>query len=443
MGFARRSLTLQSWRVASRFSANNSGRPTQKIAAKSILQTRDPVFLLRPAPRIEARRATKQIPIIRPMKLTLKSVILALSVFISCSETHGAVSEAEILQQIGSLRGIQPTKNKKKLAELNARMDTAWHFLEAHKIESAPLVARELAKALDETTVDQFLALDLGNLILSLQGKEGEGLAVKALGKIDPKAAIIQWNFKELFDFAHKLAELGSPEVLAQIDRIFLPGTDKLEFFHAPHLVRLSPTDLCVLLYGVTGAKVEAHLLQRLADSPAARQRVLEVLCQLGSEKSVGGVKQAMLSAGDYETFSRGLKFMMTLGGPAGKEAVLGFDPKPLDAKARAYHSRILPEVKKVSPKALKDALRQLDTVGSGKAPDDQELKARLKKMYDNYGVDTETTPSAITASKLPREFLLEQLKQIRSRMCHRKDNHALEDLDVTNLIINTLQFMP
>ena len=377
------------------------------------------------------------------MKLVLKSVTLALSVLLLFSETHGAVSEAEILQQIGNLRGIQPTKDKKKLAELNTRMDAAWHFLEAHKKESAPLVARELAKALDEATVDQFLALDLGNLILSVQGKEGEALALKSLGKIDPKAEIIQWNFKELFDFTHALAELGSSEVLAQIDRIFLPGTDKLEFFSAPHVVKFSPVDLCVLLYGVTGAKAEAHLLQRLADSPTARHRVLEVLCQIGSEQSVGGVKQAMLASGDHETFSRGLTFMMTLGGPAGKDAMLAFDSKPLDAKARAYHSRILPEVKKVSQKTLKDALKQLDSADSAQTLDEQELKARLKKMYDNYGVDNETNPSVIVASKLPREFLLEQLKQIRSRMCHRKNNHTFEDLEVTNLIINALQFMP
>ena len=301
------------------------------------------------------------------MKLPLKSAALALSVLFSFSATHGAVSEAEILEKIGGLRGIQPTKDKKKLAELNARMDSAWHFLEAHKQESAPVVGRELAKALDKATVDQFFALDVGSLILSLRGKEGEALALRALGKINPKAEIIQFNFQELFDFTHTLAELGSPEVLTQIDRIFLPGTDKLEFFRAPHVVKLSPVDLCVLLYGVIGAKVEAHLLQRLADSPPARQRALEVLCQIGSEQSVGGVKQAMLSAGDYDTFSRGLKFMMTLGGPAGKEAMLGFDPKPLDAKARTYHSRILPEVKKVSPKTLRDALKHLDTADAAK----------------------------------------------------------------------------
>ncbi len=376
------------------------------------------------------------------MKLIPRFTALACSAVFAFSAAHGAVTEAEILEKVAGLRGIQPTKDKAKLESLNERMDAAWDFVKAHKAEAMPVVRRELAKALEEAVVDQFLALDLGNLVLSLDGKAGEALALKALGKIDPKAEIIRWNFQELFDFTHALAELGSAEVLDQIDRLFLPGTEKLEFFRAPHMVKLSPEDLCVLLYGVTGPKAEAHLLKRLADSPKSRLRLLEVLGQLGSAESVEGVRQAMAAAGDYDMFTRGLKFMMTLGGPAGREAMLAFDPKPLDAKARAYHKQILPEVRKVSAATLQEAVKGLGGKDGGKPLGDEELKARLKTMRDNYGVDDETSPAALLASKLPPAFLLGELKEIRSRMCHRKDNHAIEDMEVTNLIINALQFM-
>lgn len=105
------------------------------------------------------------------------------------------VDESEILRQLDKLKAIQPTKDEKKMAELNARMDSAWQFFEAHKLESAPVVMRELAKEIEKPNVDQFFVLDVGNLALSLKGQEAEAAALKALARIDPAAEIIQYNF--------------------------------------------------------------------------------------------------------------------------------------------------------------------------------------------------------------------------------------------------------
>ncbi len=352
-----------------------------------------------------------------------------------------AVEESEILRQLDKLKAIQPTKDKKKLADLNARMDSAWQFLETHKAESAPIVMRELARELEKPVVDQFFVLDVGKLALSLKGKESEAVALKALAKIAPGAEIIQWNFQELFDFTHALAKLGSPEILAQTDRLFLTNETKLEFFQAPHVVKLNAMEICLFLYGSTGANAEEHLLKSLEKTPGTRRCVLEILCALGSERSVVPVQKLMASATDYETFTRCVKFMMTLGGPDGKAAVLALDASHLDPKSKAYHKRILPEVKRVSAESLGAAVKRLDETGGGKEIADDELKRRLKKMYDNFGVDNDTSPSALISSKLPRDYLIDQLKKIRSRMFFRANNHALEDVEITNLVINTLQF--
>lgn len=224
---------------------------------------------------------------------------------------------------------------------------------------------------------------------------------------------------------------------------MFLTNVTKLEFFRAPHYVKLDATDLCVFLYGVTGANAEDHLIKALDISPATKQRVLETLGWLGSERSVEPVKKLMASATDYETFTRCVAFMMALGGPEGKAAVLNLDASHLDPKAKEYHQRILPKVKDVSAETLRTALKQFDGNDGGKKLTDEELKRRLKKMYDNFGVDNETSPRSLVSSKLPRAYLIDQLKQIRSRMFYRINNHALDDVKVTNLIINTLQFGP
>ena len=352
-----------------------------------------------------------------------------------------AVEESEILRQLDKLKAIQPTKDDKKLAEINARMDSSWQFLEAHKLESVPVVMRELAKEIEKPIVDQFFVLDVSKLALSLKGQEAEAVARKALARIDPGAEIIQWNFQELFNFTHALAKFGSPEILAQIDRLFLTNDTKLEFFQAPHYVKLDAMEICVFLYGSTGASAEEHLLKSLEKTPATRRRVVEVLCSLGSERSVVPVQKLMASATDYETFTRCVAFMMTLGGPDGKAAMLALDKSHLDPKSKTYYERILPEVKRVSAESLSATVKRLDDTAAGKEIADDELKRRLKKMYDNFGVDDDTSPSALISSKLPRDYLLDQLKKIRNRMFHRTNNHALEDVKITNLIINTLQF--
>jgi hypothetical protein len=355
---------------------------------------------------------------------------------------RSASNEAEILQHINLLRGIKPTSDEARLAELNARMDSAWKFLEEHKTEAAPMVERELNAALANPLQDQFFVLDTGKLLLSLKGKQAQSLAVKALSEIDPNAEIIQYNFKELFDFTYQLAKLGSPEVLTQIDRIFLTNTNGLNFFSAPHSVKFDATDLCVFLYGVTELDAEAHLLSIADNTPAALLRILEVLSWLGSENCTKSVKRILDSSGDLGMFQRAVTVLLTVGGPAGREAVLRTEPSRLDTDSRSYFEKILSEVKLVSEKTLKETLKKVDH-GPRKRLTDAQLKTRLKKMYENYGADDETSPTSIVTSSLPKEYVLKEMKRIRARSFYRLNNHALDDVQITNFIINTLQFAP
>src|SRR5258706_15155591 len=117
------------------------------------------------------------------LKTLLNLAVVALVVLAFCPAAQCAPSEAEILEHIRSLRGIKPTVDKGRLAALNSRMDSAWKYLEGHKAESAPLVERELITALANPS-DQFFVLDMGNLILTLNGKQAQSVALKALARI-------------------------------------------------------------------------------------------------------------------------------------------------------------------------------------------------------------------------------------------------------------------
>jgi hypothetical protein len=88
---------------------------------------------------------------------------------------------------------------------------------------------------------------------------------------------------------------------------------------------------------------------------------------------------------------------------------------------------------------ALVAALTKLDPALVG----DEKLLKLLDNMEAKDGADDETPPAAMVKSGLATDALLAQLKRIRARSFRRQNNHVLEELPVTNMVINTLQFKP
>jgi hypothetical protein len=300
-----------------------------------------------------------------------------------------------------------------------------------------PVLHEKLSESMAQKPLDQFFLLDIGFLLYEIQGKEGESLAIAALHEIDPQEEIIQFNFKELFDFTHAVSKQGNSRILPEIDRLFLTNDVGIEAFDAPHYSKLSAVDLCALLYGATSTNAERYLTKKLSEPNVDKNRILEILIRLGSESSVDAVAGVLEQTADYEIFTRGVKMLMEVGGPSGRDAVARMSPS--DQKAKDYLVKILPAVKAVSYQSLLARLKRLG--GSRKHFSGEELKRRLQRMYQNYGVDDETNPSDVVASSLPTDYLLGEMKSIRCRMFHRANTHALDDVAITNEIINALQF--
>jgi len=253
----------------------------------------------------------------------------------------------DIMNKINLLRGVQPTLNAIEIEKLNTRMDEVWQFVESHKTAAVPILKKELSAALVRDKLDEFFVMDIGYLLYHIEGNDAESLSISALGKVDPESKIIKQNFKELFDFTHALAKSGHPRVLSQIDRIFLSANDSLEFWAAPHYVKLDARLICIFLYGITSPEVESYLAEKLKSAGPDNNRILEILGYLGSEQSVLRVVPILQHPADYETFSRALTMLMEVGGPAGRNAVIHLDPGALDARSKKYFLEILPEAKK------------------------------------------------------------------------------------------------
>lgn len=372
--------------------------------------------------------------------------ILAVTVILS-SVGSVAAEEADVMAELGKLRGIQHTDDAVELDVLNKAMDSAWDYLRKNRAEAVPILIRELRKELMQPTPDQYYMLDTALFLVLDDAPKADAqthvdLAIDVLTCIDPKARIVQDNYLQLVRFAHALAKLDDPRVLPQIDRIFLESDQSIEYFAAPHYVKLPAQSIRVLLYGATGPSAEDHLAKCLNDPAYENQQrtFLALLVEVGSERSVNAVRQVLESKGDIERFSMAVTMLMRVGGPKGRDAVIMAKTNHLDAKSQAFHQRILAGAKAVSFEDLAETVREFDSADT--VFDDAELSKRLEK-YAESGMDHEINASNLLTSGIPKALLLTQLKRIRSRTLWRLNQHALEDVYITNQVINAIQYKP
>ncbi len=351
-----------------------------------------------------------------------------------------ASQEAEVLGALAQLRNIQPTDDDKQLTEINARMDAAWKKIETLKSLAVPIILQELKRELASKTPDQFFLLDTAYLALKLSRKEAEPVALQALARIDPTEKIIQYNDQELFNFTYELAKSGRSEVFAQIDRLFLRPSFKDRGITIPqHAFTLNSKLMCVFLYGISGPDAELHVADLLDSRPEDRLTLLEILYYIGSSKCADKITKTLSRHGDHETVTRGITVLMKNCGPTGKELAQRIDSGGFDVEAKKYYEAVRSEIPKVTHETNAQLLEPFQ--GSISKLSDEKLKERLHLMYEKFGVEDELSPSVIVKSKLPTDYLIAEMKRIRSRMFYRINPHALDDVLVTNQIITTLEF--
>jgi hypothetical protein len=320
---------------------------------------------------------------------------------------------------------------------VNAQLDSAWQFFSANADAVMPGLRAELASELASDSPNQMVLLDIGHFVRLRSEASDKELGRTVFFAIDPDAEIVRWNEQELFQYAHDVARDRDPRMLPFLDRVFLRGNKTA--FVPQHAMTLDETLVCVFLYGAHGDGAEDHLRDQLGDRAVA-QRVLEILGWLGSPASVPEVLAATTAGRDYETFARATAFMMTMGGPEGRDAMLALDVEGFDAESREYYARVRPAIESVSYGALSG---QFDSFPAPAQLTDGELRLRLAMMFENYGVDDELSPRTLLVSSLDTAVLVAELTRIRDRMFLRLSDEALSDVKLTNALLNTLRYKP
>lgn len=370
----------------------------------------------------------------RPIRFACFLVSLNASTLLA-AETE---DEQAITRALAALRGIEVAPDAERTAELNKRMDTAWRDLIKLRAAALPRIVAELRKEQAAGNPDQFLLLDLACLLVELQHPDAVSLTLASLEKIASDAPVIRANWRQLFNVALAIGGIAGrteqPRYLRAVDRLFLASDEGV--FRAEHVIRFGPTHVAAMLYGVAGDAAARHLAAALSAN-VPRARVLQILGLLGSEEQVAEVRACIAATADIETFKHGADFLLTLGGPAGRAALLTLDEASLREDARAYLREIRPQAEAASYQRKLETLRALSPEKVG----DARLRRLLDTMEARDGEDSETPPAAIVESGLPTAELLAQMNRIRARSFRRASPHALDDLPVTNAVINALQF--
>jgi len=203
-------------------------------------------------------------------------------------------------------------------------------------------------------------------------------------------------------------------------------------------VVKFNADDLLCMTYGVAGEAAAAHLCAAISKPRPDQVRLARLLSLVCSEDDVSKIAAILNSARDYEIASAAVTALMEIGGPTGRAAVLAYDFSRADSQTQAYLKKIRKDVESFDLVAFN---RQLEKLSPVKKIPDREVQRALDTMERNNGADDSTPPINILRAGLDPEETLAQMKRIRALSFRRENNHVFEDLPITNLLINALQF--
>jgi hypothetical protein len=346
--------------------------------------------------------------------------------------------EEQVAAKVEALRAVKPGQPSETIKKYNAQMDADWGFFGANRAAALPVLRRKLEAEVRAPLPNALVLMDVGYFLATKGEPEDLPLATSALLRIDTAAPIVAENQQQLFYFTHRVARtMRDEQLLAFIQKAFL--SQKVSVFVPQHAMELDATLASVFLYGLQGKSAEVHLRRQLAQAdPDTKLRALEVLVWIGSPDSLGAVLEAMRPPSGHQAFLRGVAFVMTIGGPGGRDAMLAIKPDRLDADSRKYYEKVKPAIETYTYAQMRKSVPV--------APGDTnlspvEIRARLAEMIRNDGRDDNMNPMAILNADVPTQELIASLEKVREVTFRRVSDEALSDVKVANALMNVLRY--
>ncbi|GGY48716.1 hypothetical protein [Pseudoduganella albidiflava] len=376
------------------------------------------------------------------MAVLNKAMAAAMLAMSAIASSSAALPEQETLERLARMRAMPAAAAGQEAQRQRRDLDAAWRWFGNHKTTALPVLRRELAAELKKPKPSQLVLLDVGYFLRALGEPADRALSMQALLAIDPAGIVPKTQAEQLFRFIHASAADRDPRLFPLIDKVFLRGD--VTVLVPQHGYTVDATSVCIYLYGQFGTRAEQHL-RGLLNDPAVVNRVLEVLMWVGSPDSVPAVAR-LLDSTDADTFARAATFMLRAGGPQGRDALLAFDPRRLEGKARQFYLQTRPQLSGMHFDALVQQLS--DSPPSEKAApprrlDEAAARQLLAALFASHGSYEGIQPIELALAAMPSAQLIDELLRLRERSLLRISGEALADIDTTNTLINTLRFRP
>ncbi|WBS00712.1 hypothetical protein OU994_20660 [Pseudoduganella sp. SL102] len=374
------------------------------------------------------------------MAVLNKAMAAAMLAMAAIASSSAALPEQETLERLARMRAMPAAAAGQEAQRQRRDLDAAWRWFGNHKTTALPVLRRELAAELKKPKPSQLVLLDVGYFLRALGEPADRALSMQALLAIDPAGIVPKTQAEQLFRFLHASAADRDPRLFPLIDKVFLRGD--VTVLVPQHGYTVDATSVCIYLYGQFGTRAEQHL-RGLLNDPAVVNRVLEVLMWVGSPDSVPAVAR-LLDSTDADTFARAATFMLRAGGPQGRDALLAFDPRRLEGKARQFYLQTRPQLSGMHFDALVQQLS--DSPPSEKAApprrlDEAAARQLLAALFASHGSYEGIQPIELALAAMPSAQLIDELLRLRERSLLRISGEALADIDTTNTLINTLRF--
>lgn len=349
-----------------------------------------------------------------------------------------AKARATIAAELHRIRALGERSSIDDPHAVTSELDAAWKRLADDRAAAVTVLREQLSAELDRDSPNGFFLADAALFLLASTTCEGDvEIASRAILAVDPSQPAVRSGHQTVFHLAYGLAKRGRADILPALDRLILVGDAVVQV--PQHGMMLDVTLQAVFVYGAIGPSTEAHLAALLSQPDVPHMRIVEVLNWLGTEASVEEALRVLQARPTEPMAKRVVGFMMRVGGLSGRRTVLSLDTTPLTPRAKAYVQGIRAQIGQDNPDVLSKQIRS--AFGPGPSASDAEVRAGLERMAARNGVDDSVHPMAVIESSVPNEELIRRLVYLRSRTLHRLSDEALADVQLTNLVLNAVQY--
>ncbi|MBM9592487.1 hypothetical protein JWG41_19745 [Leptospira sp. 201903075] len=350
--------------------------------------------------------------------------------------------EEEVLRSIESIRTIKASEDKKEIGEFNSLMDANWKTFSEKKSVSIPIIHSKLKEELNSNSPNQMVLLDLSwYLTVSSPDKETLDTILKTYESIDFLNPTIAQNIQQYFRLALFLSEKQIPGFLNSIDKRFLRNENR-SFFIPQHVAMVSPHAQRTHLYGIYGNQSVPHLINILKTEKDTklRQSITSILRRICTPYCANDIYEMLETEQDHSTFVNGTYILLDNAGQVGKDLYLKLNPKSLSKETQDY---FISEQNYVRNQNYDFFINKLKKKFGESSNDFSEAKllSEIEKMIQENGESHSIHPLDFFSSTIKNEILIEKLIESRRKCFLRINHHGMQDIDLNNLILNTLYY--